>query len=73
MKSLLCKIQKMEKNYKYSLGAIMIVIGFMCMILSSFFNGSHFHDFVSGVLFGFGISGIGVGLISVVMSFRKGR
>lgn len=71
--SLLCKMQKMEKHYKYALGAIMIIIGCISFIISSLFSGSNFRDFVSGILFGFGLSGIVVGIISVVMSFRKGQ
>lgn len=73
VKSLLCKMQKMEKQYKYALGTMLIVIGFISTILSSLFNGSHFHEFVSGVLFGLGICVVAVGIISVVMSFKKGR
>ena len=73
VKSLLCKMQKMEKNYKYAFGMIMIVIGFISLILSSLFDGSHFHEFVSGTLFGFGFSVIIGGIIVIILSFRKGR
>ena len=72
VKSMLCKIQDMEKYYKYSLGTIMIVIGFISMILSSLFSGTNFHNFVSGVLFGMGFGVIIVGIIAVILSFKKG-
>ena len=73
VKSLLCKIQKLEKNYKYTVGTILIVIGFLSLILTSLFGGSHFQDFLSGFLFGLGISIIGVGIIAIVMSSKKDR
>ena len=73
VKSLLCKMQNMEKYYKYSLGVIMVVIGFMSVILSSLFGGTNFYDFVSGVLFGLGLSVIIVGIVAVILSFRKGK
>ena len=72
VKSLLCKMQKMEQYYKYSLGTIMIVVGVISMILSSLFSGTHFHNFVSGVLFGMGFGVIIVGIIAVILSFKKG-
>ena len=73
VKSLICKMQKMEKNYKYAFGVIMIVIGFISLVLSSLFDGSHFRNFLSGALFGFGFSVIIGGIIAIVLSFRKGR
>lgn len=73
VKSLLTKIQKMEKNYKYTIGAILVVVGFLSLALTSLFSGSHLQDFVSGCLFGLGFSAIGVGIVAIVMSFRKGR
>lgn len=72
VKSLLCKMQKMEQYYKYSLGTIMLVIGFISVILSSLFSGTHFRDFVSGVLFGMGLGVIVVGIIAIILSFKKG-
>ena len=73
VKALLEKIQKMERQYKYAAGTIMIVIGFLSLVITSLFGGSHFQDFVSGVLFGLGISMICVGIVAIAMSFKKGR
>lgn len=73
VKSLLGKIQKLEKNYKYALGTIMVVIGFLSLALSPLFGGSHIRDFVSGCLFGLGFSLAVGGIITIVMSFKKGR
>ena len=73
VKALLAKIQQMERLYKYTMGAILIAIGFISLMLSSLFGGSHFYDFISGVLCGLGFGVIVVGIVAVVMSFRKGR
>ena len=61
------------KNYKYLLGTIMIIIGIISMILSSLFGGTQFRDFVSGVLFGIGVGVIIVGIIAIILSFKKGQ
>lgn len=73
VKSLLGKIQKLEKNYKYAFGTIMVVIGFLSLALSPLFGGSHIRDFVSGCLCGLGFSLAVGGIITIVMSFKKGR
>ncbi|MBQ2766884.1 MAG: helix-turn-helix transcriptional regulator [Clostridia bacterium] len=73
VKALLGKIQKMEKNYKYAFGIMMILIGFLSLILVSLFGGSHFRDFVSGCLCGLGLSLVVGGIVAIVMSFKKGR
>lgn len=73
VKSLIAKIQKMEKNYRYTIGAILVVVGFLSLALTSLFGGSHLKDFVSGCLSGLGFSVISVGIVAIVMSFRKGR
>ena len=73
VKALLGKIQKMEKNYKYAFGVLMIVIGFLSLILVSLFGGSNFEDFISGCLCGLGFGLVVSGIIAIVMSFRKGR
>lgn len=73
VKSLLGRIQKMEKNYKNAMGVIMIIIRFLSQVFVSLFGGSHFQDFVSGLLFGLGLSLIAVGIIAIIMNFKKGR
>lgn len=73
VKSLLGKIQTLEKNYKYAMGTIMLAIGFLSLVSSSLFGGSHLQDFVSGCLFGLGAGMIAVGIIAIIMSFGKGR
>lgn len=72
VKSLLCKIQKMEKNYTYTIGAMLIAMGFMSLVLMSLFGGSNLLNFLSGCLFGLGIGMIIVGIIAVIISFKKG-
>ena len=73
VKSLIGKIQKMEKNYKYTISIILIVIGCLSLVLTHLFGGSDLHDFISGCLFGFGFSMIGGGIVTIIMSFNKGR
>lgn len=72
-KSLLKKVHKLEKNYKYAFGTIMVVIGFLSLVLSLLFGGSHIRDFVSGCLCGLGFGLAVCGIIAIVMSFRKGK
>ena len=73
VKSLLEKLQNLEKGYKYAFGAIMVVIGFLSLVLSPLFGGSHIQDFVSGCLCGLGFGLVVCGIIAIVMSFMKGR
>lgn len=73
VKSLLGKIQDLERHYKYASGALMIVIGLLSLAVTTLFGGTHFQDFVSGCLFGLGISMICVGIVAIILSFRKGR
>ncbi|MBR6708853.1 MAG: helix-turn-helix transcriptional regulator [Clostridia bacterium] len=73
VKALLGKIQKMETNYKYAAGTILIVMGFLSLVISPLLGGTHFQDFISGLLFGLGLGMTGVGIGAVIMSFRKGK
>lgn len=73
VKSLICKMQKMEKNHKYTIGIILIVIGFLSLILTSLFGGSDFQNFLSGCLFGFGLTIICAGIFEIIFSFKKGE
>lgn len=73
VKELLTKVQKMERHYKYAAGALMMVIGFLCLVLTSLFGGSHFQDFLSGCLFGMGIGLMCTGVVAIILSFKKGR
>ena len=73
VKELLAKVQKMESHYKYAAGALMMVIGFLSLVLTSLFGGSHFQDFLSGCLFGMGIALICTGVVAIILSFKKGR
>ena len=73
VKSLICKMQKMEKNHKYTIGIILIVIGFLSLILTSLFGGSDFQNFLSGCLFGFGLTIICAGIFEIIFNFKKGE
>ena len=73
VKSLLGKIQKMEKNYQYAFGVIMVVIGVLSLALSPLFDGSHIQDFVSGCLCGLGVGLVVCGIVTIIMSFKKGN
>ncbi|MBQ4574608.1 MAG: helix-turn-helix transcriptional regulator [Clostridia bacterium] len=73
VKSLLCKIQKLENNYTYAIGAILAAVGLISLVLASLFDGSHLNDFISGCLSGFGFSIIVVGVIAIIKSFKKGH
>lgn len=73
VKALLTKMQKMEHTYKYAVSMILIVIGFLCMVTSSLVGGTHFEDFVSGVLFGLSAGLMVTGIVGIILSFMKGR
>lgn len=72
VKELLGKIQKIERMQKYAMGTILMLVGFLAVVLGSLFGGTHFYDFISGVLLGLGGSVIVIGVIAVVMSLWKG-
>lgn len=71
VKSLLCKMRKMEKTYIYSIGAMMVIVGLISLFLVTLFGGSNFQDFVSGCLFGMGIGMISVGIVAIIMSLKE--
>lgn len=71
VKSLLSKIQYLEKKHTYTVGVIIAVIGFICAIMSPLFEGSNYQNFASGCLSGLGISLIVVGILAILIGFRK--
>lgn len=73
VKSLLGKIQHLEKKHTYTIGAILAVIGFACAIMSPLFGGTNYQNFASGCLSGLGISLMLVGILAIVIGFRKGH
>ena len=73
VKALLTKMQKMERTYKYAVSMILIVIGFLCLVTGSLVGGTHFEDFVSGVLCGLSAGLLVTGVVGIILSFMKGR
>ena len=67
------KMQKMERTYKYAVSMILIVIGFLCLVTGSRVGGTHFEDFVSGVLCGLSAGLLVTGIVGIILSFMKGR
>ena len=73
VKTLLAKIDKIEKKYRYATGAMMIVVGFLSMVLGRVLGGTDAQDFLSGFLAGLGACWIAVGIISMIFSLKKGK
>jgi FtsH-binding integral membrane protein len=58
----------MENNFLYTLGALMVAIGLICVALVTLFWGSPFQDFVSGL---FGCLGFGMIIVGTIAIIKK--
>ena len=73
MKSLLKKVNDVEKTYKMNIGIILIVVGLISLAVFPLYGGSHFKDFISGALFGGALSLIVLGITIIIVLKRRSR
>ena len=71
VKSLLKKVNDVEKTYKMNIGIILIVVGLISLAVFPLYGGTHFKDFISGALFGGSLSLILLGITIIILHKRK--
>lgn len=71
VKSLLKKVNDVEKSYKMNIGIILIVVGLISLAVFPLYGGTHFKDFISGALFGGSLSLILLGITIIILIKRK--
>ena len=71
VKSLLKRVNDVEKSYKMNIAIILIVVGIISLAVFPLYGGTHFQDFISGVLFGGSLSLILLGIIFIILLKRK--